>query len=72
LLECAVLAANRWRCPLADWAALSTKDRSPNIDIFLPRWLAEHNKTIFGILFVLNGLIALGWRIYLVWRESYS
>jgi hypothetical protein len=65
LLECAVLSANRWRCPLTDWAARYARDRSPNFDIFLPRWLAEHNKTIFGILFVLNGLIVLGEWIYL-------
>ena len=23
-------------------------DRAPNFDIYLPRWLAQHNKTIFG------------------------
>ena len=31
--ECAVLAANRGRCPLTDWAARFTEDRAANFDI---------------------------------------
>ena len=46
--ECAVLAANRGRCPLTDWAARFTGDRAANFDIYLPNWLARHNKAIFG------------------------
>jgi hypothetical protein len=59
LLECAVLAANRGSCPLSDWAARYTVDRGSNFDIYLPNWLASHNKTIFGTLFVVNELIVL-------------
>jgi len=59
--ECAVLAANRGRCPLTDWAARYTEDREANFDIYLPRWLARNNKAIFGTLFVVNELIVL-WR----------
>ena len=54
LAECGVLVANGWRCPLTDLAARYTADRSPNFDIYMPEWLARHNKTIFGVLFVLN------------------
>jgi hypothetical protein len=58
-LECGVLAVNRWRCPLTDLAAKYTAERWPNFDIYLPRWLARHNKMIFGALFVVNEAIVL-------------
>ena len=50
-IECLVLAFNGLRCPLTDIAAHYTDDRRPNFDIYLPAWLARHNKTIFGTLF---------------------
>lgn len=59
LLESAILLANGWKCPLTSWAARYTTDRHPNFDIYLPLWLARHNKTIFSILFGIN-LIATG------------
>ena len=59
--ECAVLAINRGRCPLTDWAAGYTNDRADNFDIYLPNWLARHNKAIFGTLFLVNELVVL-WR----------
>jgi hypothetical protein len=54
--ECIVLAANRMRCPLTAIAERYTDDRRPNFDIWLPEWLARHNKSIFGTMFVI-GLI---------------
>ena len=57
LVECAVLAVNGGRCPLTDWAARFTNDRAPSFDIYLPNWLAEHNKIIFGVLFVAGELV---------------
>lgn len=59
LVECCVLAVNGGRCPLTDLAARYTLDRGPNFDIYLPAWLAEHNKVIFGSLFVFGELIFL-------------
>ncbi len=59
--ECIVLAANQRRCPLTDWASQLTDDRADNFDIYLPNWLARHNKAIFGTLFVVNEVIVL-WR----------
>ncbi len=60
LLECMVLAVNRCRCPLTDVAAHFAPDDAPNFDIYLPAWLAKYNKQIFGSIFVLGGLFALG------------
>lgn len=51
LVECAVLALNRGRCPLTDLACRYTQERADNFDIYLPPWLARHNKAIFGTLF---------------------
>jgi hypothetical protein len=60
LIECAVLAVNRSRCPLTDLAARYTEERTDNFDIYLPLWLARHNKTIFGTLFAVGELFVLG------------
>jgi hypothetical protein len=51
LVEVAILVANRWRCPLTLLAGRFTEERHDNFDIYLPLWLAKHNKTIFGVLF---------------------
>ena len=51
-VECGILALNRGRCPLTDVASRYTEDRAANFDIFLPEWLARHNKAIFGTLFL--------------------
>lgn len=50
-VECVVVVASGWRCPLTPIAARYTSDRRANFDIYLPEWLARHNKTIFGALF---------------------
>jgi hypothetical protein len=59
LIECAVLAVNRGRCPLTDLAGRYTEARSANFDIYLPLWLARRNKMIFGTLFVMGELFVL-------------
>jgi hypothetical protein len=58
-IEGVVLVANEWRCPMTDWAAKYTTDRSPNFDIYMPNWLARHNKTIFATFFLVNEAIVL-------------
>jgi hypothetical protein len=60
-MEVVVLALNRWRCPLTDVAARHTDDRRENFDIYLPQWLARHNKLIFGAYYAV-GLIILAWQ----------
>jgi hypothetical protein len=59
LVECAVLALNKGRCPLTDWAAPYTDNRDDNFDIYLPVWIARHNKAIFGTLFVLGEAVVI-------------
>lgn len=63
--EVLVLVVNHLRCPLTAIAARYTSDRRANFDIYLPEWLARHNKEVFGTLYVLGLLYALarwvGW-----------
>jgi hypothetical protein len=60
LVEVAILAANRFRCPLTDVAARYTEERHDNFDIYLPLWLARYNKQIFGTLYVGGILFTVG------------
>jgi hypothetical protein len=59
MVEVSILIANGMRCPLTSIAARYTADRSDNFDIYHPTWLARHNKTIFGWLFVAGELFLL-------------
>ncbi|NQD38592.1 hypothetical protein HPT27_16330 [Permianibacter sp. IMCC34836] len=59
-LEVIVLLVNRMRCPLTDVAARYTPQRQDNFDIYLPLWLARHNKTVFGGLY-LAGVVFTVW-----------
>jgi hypothetical protein len=56
LFEVLVLLLNHWSCPLTPIAARYTSDRRANFDIYLPEWVARHNKTIFGVAY-LAGLL---------------
>jgi hypothetical protein len=51
-VEVLVLVFNGMRCPLTGVAARYTEDRRDNFDIYLPEWLARHNKLIFGFLYI--------------------
>lgn len=62
ILEGIILILFKWRCPLTVLAYRYTDDRRPAVDIFLPEWLAEHNKTIYSILFAL-GLVMIIYRL---------
>lgn len=59
LVETLLLLVNGWRCPLTDIAARYTDERRDNFDIYLPEWLARHNKLIFGGLYVFGILFTL-------------
>ena len=59
LVEVAILAANRMRCPLTDVAARYTDDRRDNFDIYLPLLVARYNKQIFGPVYVAALLFVL-------------
>ena len=51
LAECLVLIAFRWSCPLTYVARRYSDSTRDNFDIYLPNWLARHNKTIYSIIF---------------------
>lgn len=51
-IEVLVLLINGFRCPLTDIAGRYTEVRRDNFDIFLPEWVARHNKMNFGILYL--------------------
>ncbi len=51
-IEVVVLLSNGFKCPLTGVAARYTPDRQDNFDIYLPLWLARHNKLIFGALYL--------------------
>jgi hypothetical protein len=59
-IECLVILLSGGRCPLTYWAAQFTTDRSPNFDIYLPAALAQHNKAIFGWLFIVGEFVVAG------------
>jgi len=61
VVEVVILVVNGMRCPLNAVAGRFTEARPDGFDIFLPPWLARHNKLIFGTLFVVAEL-------YLLWR----
>ena len=67
LLEVLIILFNAWACPLTAVAARYTTDRRDNFDIYLPVWLARHNKTIFGGMFAGGVLFTivrwLGWMV---------
>jgi hypothetical protein len=68
LLECGVLAVNGGRCPLSDLAQRFTDSHANNFDIYLPNWLSQYNKTIFGVLFIAGELVVVGYWF----RERYT
>ncbi len=65
LVEVLVLVLNGMRCPLTGVAARYTDDRRDNFDIYLPEWLARHNKEVFGTLYAAGTLFTVarwaGW-----------
>jgi polyferredoxin len=65
LVEVLVLVFNHWTCPLTPIAARYSKDRRANFDIYLPEWIARHNKSIFGAAYFVGLLFTFarwaGW-----------
>ena len=59
MVEVLVLVFNRLRCPLTGVAARYTDERADNFDIFLPLWIARHNKAVFGTLYALGIVFTL-------------
>lgn len=59
LLEGVILLLNRWRCPLTNLAARYTDEQPDGFDIYIPPWLARHNKTIFTSIFVAGAVFSI-------------
>ena len=59
-----ILLICKWKCPLTIIGYRYTDNHSIGFDIFLPTWLAKHNKTIFTVLF-LAGLTLVLWRVFI-------
>jgi hypothetical protein len=58
LLEALVLLVFKNKCPLTIVARRFSDSTKDNFDIFLPIWLARHNKLIYTALFlVIAGLL---------------
>ncbi len=57
LLEGLVLMAFKMYCPLTVWARKYSDSTKDNFDIYLPNWLAKHNKLIYSLIMV--GIIIL-------------
>lgn len=58
-IEVVVLLLNGLKCPLTGVVARYTDDRQDNFDIYLPLWIARHNKQVFGTLFFAGVLYTL-------------
>jgi len=63
-VECIVLLIFKWKCPFTLLGQKYTSNHEVGFDIFLPAWLAKHNKVIFGVLFIF-GLALVLWRVLL-------
>jgi hypothetical protein len=59
MVECLVLVAFKGMCPLTLAARKYSDSDKDNFDIYLPNWLARHNKLIYSILFVIIIIILI-------------
>ena len=59
LIEGLVLLAFKMYCPLTVLARNYSDSRKDNFDIFLPEWLARHNKSIFTSIYIAGVVIVL-------------
>ncbi len=59
LLEGLILLICRFYCPLTLLARKYSNDQTDNFDIYLPRWLARHNKLIYTTLVLIILIITI-------------
>lgn len=59
ILEGVILLIFKWKCPLTVISYQYSDNHEAGFDIFLPKWLAKHNKSIFGTLFAIGVLITI-------------
>ena len=63
-IEGVVLLICKGKCPFTILGYKYADDTQVGFDIFLPAWLAKHNKVIFSIIFVI-GLGLVLWRVFI-------
>lgn len=59
IIEGLVLWLFKGKCPLTVWARNYSDSQKDNFDIYLPEWLARHNKLIFTVLFGVGLILML-------------
>jgi hypothetical protein len=59
ILEGIILISFNMFCPLTLMARNYSDSEKANFDIFLPNWLAKHNKLIFTTIFIIALIIVL-------------
>ena len=69
LIEAVVLLINKWKCPFTSLCYKYTSNHTVGFDIFLPVWLAKHNKVIFTTLFSVGFALVL-WRVLINWQNA--
>jgi len=52
-IEFVILLLYKWNCPITFLARNYSNSDKDNFDIYLPNWMAKHNKTIYSVLVVL-------------------
>ncbi len=60
LMEVVVLLCFKLHCPLTVLARKYSNSTKDNFDIYLPNWLARHNKLIYSAIF----LVSIGVLVY--------
>ncbi len=59
VVEGIILLINGWRCPLTTMGEKYTEQTDVGFDIFLPRWVAKNNKTIFTSIYLIGVIIVI-------------
>lgn len=62
-LEVLVLLLFRMSCPLTVVARRYSASEAPNFDIYLPAFIARHNKTIYSVIMGAV-LVGMAWRLW--------
>lgn len=64
MLECITLLVFRWVCPITLIARRYSDSQKDNFDIYLPNWIARHNKLIYTVIMGVIILLTL-YRLYM-------
>ena len=59
VMEGLILLIFKFYCPLTLLARKYSDSQSPNFDIYLPAWLAKHNKLIYTIILIIILIITI-------------